>query len=204
MRAQDTFTRANQSGFGTASDGETWTANGPGTLSVASNEGVVVSVSSDTHVQLGSQTGSDVVVLCRLAVASVGDVAGVACRYATAGGVSCYKLLWYGGNIHINKEITGTITEMTSVAFAMTPGTFYWFKLRAVGSALAGKAWLSGTAEPSSFTTTTADNAITSIGGVAILANTATSTGIQFDTFSALSYVSSLRPMRRIGRMVPS
>jgi hypothetical protein len=78
----------------------------------------------------------------------------------------------------------------------MTPGTFYWFKLRAVGSALAGKAWQSGSAEPGTATTATTDSAITTAGGVAILANTATASGVQFDNFSGLSFAPVLRTAR--------
>jgi hypothetical protein len=204
MRGQDTFTRANQSGsFGIASNGQSWTTLDAGTLSIASNEGVIVSNGADTHVQLGSQTGTDMIVLCRIAINNAADICGVQARFAAANGTTCYKLLFYTGDIHINKAVAGTGTNLANFGgFTMTPGTFYLFKLACIASKVTGKVWQSGTAEPSGWNMSVTDTAITS-GGFAILGQTnGGSTGVQFDNFSAVPFVPVVRAPSRSQRRV--
>ena len=92
--ASDSFSRANQSGFGTSSDGETWVETGLGTLSISSNAGVIVSTGSDTNVQLGSNTSTPQEVVCQVTFGNVNDIGGVQARYSVSGGsVTCYKFL---------------------------------------------------------------------------------------------------------------
>jgi hypothetical protein len=198
--AQDTFQRTNQSGFGTASDGQTWTMTGTGTLSIASNEGLVVSSASDSHIQLGTHVGTDMIALCRIAVSNASDICGVQTRFTSSGGqTTAYKFLWYASAVHLNKAISGVNTQMTTQSFSVTASTFYWFKLATIGTNQYGKIWQDGTAEPGAWTTTFNDTSVTS-GGVAILANTA-GTGVQFDNFSALPFVSPVRaPSRSMRR----
>ncbi len=184
----DTFIRANQSGFGTASNGETWNATGPGTLSIVSNEGVIVSTAADTNVQLGANTFLDGDIRGRLALGAAGDFCGVEGRYSVSGGTpTCYKLVYYTGTINLNKAIAGVTTQLVSLAnITLTPGTFYQFHLKIQGSTLYGNVYADGSAEPTSWMITTADTSIQTAGGYAVLAQTASgSTGIQVDHFSA-------------------
>lgn len=186
--ASDTFVRSNQSGWGTASDGQSWTTTGSGTLTISNNEGVLVSASSDTHVQIGTNTAPDVEICCRIAIADINDICGIQGRFNPATGTTCYKLLWYGGAAHLNKSIAGTTTQMTTVGLTMTPGSFYWFCLRIIGTSglnLFGKIWADGSAEPATWTTTASDGAVTSAGGIAMLGNTATG-NVQFDHLLAV------------------
>ena len=188
----DTFIRADHaSSWGNASDGQSWTKTGPGTISIASNKGKIVSNGSDTHVQLGSKVDDDMEVSCRIIIGHSGDICGVQARFTAGGGATTtYKLLWYGGAIHLNKGVAGANTQMTAVSFTMTPGTAYWFRLRVVkesGTNLFGKIWQDGTAEPGTWTTTTSDSAVTGTGGFAVLGSTnGASTGILYDNFMAV------------------
>jgi hypothetical protein len=186
VQAQDTFHRANQSGFGTSSDSETYTFSGhAATESIVSNEGVVsATTGADTHAQLGSQTLTDQQVQCRIAINNASDIAGVEARFSSASGSTCYKLLWYSGDIHFNKSVSGTNTVLSNYGgFAMALGTFYQFKIACIGTMLYGKVWLDGTAEPANWMLTTSDASVAS-GGFALLANSNTGSGIQFDHFT--------------------
>ncbi len=183
----DTFVRANQNGWGVASDGESWTFTGAANAnSISNNEGVIAaSGGGDVHAQLGSQTLQNPLITCRIAINSSGDIAGIQGRFSSASGTTCYKLLWYSGNIHINKAVNGTNTQLISTAFTMTPGTFYWFKLQINGSAIYGKIWQDGTLEPGSWTVSATDTSITGAGGFAVLGNTSNGAGCQYDHFTA-------------------
>lgn len=190
--ANDTFQRANQSGWGTASDGQVWSVTGPGTLAITGNEGTVISNFSDTHVQLGTKVSNDIEILCRMAISDSNDICGLQGRFTTSGGISCYKFLYYTGGVHINKSITGSSSNLANASFTMSTGVFYWFRFRITGSLLLGKIWQDGTAEPSAFTVTSTDISVNGAGGIAVLANTATASNvISFDHFYAVDYILS-------------
>jgi hypothetical protein len=202
MKGQDSFVRANQSGFGTASNGESWTASG-GTLSIASNKGVIVSDGADAHIQLGSQTGTDMIVQCLLSINNVNDICGIEARFTAASGTSCYKLLFYGGDVHINKSVTGSGTNLANFGgLAMTLNTLYAFKLSCVGTKVKGKVWVSGAAEPDWLMSVT-DSSVAS-GGFALLGQTnGGSTGVQCSSFLAASSSSPVvRPLLGLARRI--
>lgn len=185
--AQDTFVRANQSGWGTASDGESWTTSGASsTQSIASNKGVITSTGgSDTHNQLGTQTTTDQDLLCRIAINTSSDVAGIQARFGTSGGFTAYKLLYYSNDLHINKVYLGNNTSLLSYGgYTLSPGAFYWFRLRCLGSTVSAMLWPDGQVAPVNWMLTTTDVSIAS-GGFAVLANSNSGSGIQFDHFSA-------------------
>ena len=185
----DTFIKPNNgSSWGNATDGQTWNENvGSGTLSIASNEGVIVSTGADTDVQLGSASATDVELLVRFSLNHLLDVAGVQGRYSVSGGnVTCYKFLFYSGQCHINKSVNGVNTNLTNAGSQITANAYYWLRFRIQGINLSGKYWQDGTTEPPAWTTTTTDSSITGAGGIALLGNTDTgSTGVHFDSFTA-------------------
>lgn len=186
--ASDSFTRANQSGWGTSSDSESWSFSGASsTNSIASNEGVIKSNgNNDTHAQLGSGTATDQEVLCRIAIGdNTSDVCGVQGRFTSSGGTSGYKLLYYSGGIHINKAITGTNTNLANTTFTMVNNTFYWFRLTCSGTTISGKVWQNGSTEPANPNVGPVTDGSIASGGFAVLANTSSTNGIQFDHFQA-------------------
>lgn len=188
VMATDNFIRANQSGWGTASNGSAWSSVGPGTPSINNNSGVLLSAGQDTHLQLvSSLSASDMGVFCQIAINNAGDIAGVETRFLPGGGLTTsYKLLFYGAAVHLNKGVNGANAQFTTVAFTMLTGVFYNFKLLTIGNNLYGKVWLATDPEPGSFTTTFTDSAVPGPGGMAVLANTA-GTGVQFKNFCAFS-----------------
>jgi len=190
LQGSDTFTRSNTSGtWGTSSDGQSWIVPiGPGTLSIASNEGVIVSANNDTDVILGTKKFlTDMEVVCRIAINNANDVCGIQARFVFNAGVFTYKLVYFGNSININKDVNA-ISILASQPFTMTPNVFYWFKLRVIGTTLSAKIWQSGTFEPANWMLTTTDSAVTT-GGFGVLANTdPSSTGVRFDHFTANTY----------------
>jgi hypothetical protein len=186
---EDTFVRADQSGFGTSSNGRAWTFTGHGsTNAIASHEGVIkANANNDTHGQLdASTTATDQVITCRIAVGDNGnDVAGIQARFTAASGTTCYKLLYYSNGLHINKAIAGSNSNLAnSGTFTPTNNTYYWFKFYCQDTTLRGKVWQDGTSEPAAWQVTATDSSVAS-GGFAILASTSSTNGVSFDHFQA-------------------
>src|SRR5437879_6080354 len=117
----DTFIRANQSGFGTASDGETWThPNGADTLSIASNEGQLVTTNNGTIniMRLGTQTATDMIITSRMSESNTAGNIAVIGRYADTS--HWYNCLFQSGSVVIEKNIGGTFTTLATFSPAQT------------------------------------------------------------------------------------
>jgi hypothetical protein len=193
---QDTVVRSNvASGWGTATDGQTWTTVIPtgsvaGTTSVSSNEAIIVDTGNDTDMQLGSQTSKDQVVRGRVSVNNTGDIAGINARFTnSSGSINTYKLIWFSNLIHINKTVANTHTTLGQVSFTMSASTFYWMELELSGSNLIGKIWQDGTAYSGATIVQASDSSITSAGGFGAVGNTATgSSGVRFDHWYITDY----------------
>lgn len=188
---QDTFTRANQSGWGTASNGDTWATNiGSPTLSIASNEGHATGISAQALLQLGSTTSADAEVLVRVQTSSTSSTRmGAALRVSTNNGY-IGRLSASGNNLVIGKIISGTETDLSTTSFTTSISTFYWIRYRIVGTSHFLKAWAAGSAEPAAWTVNGfTDSSITSAGGVGVTIN-ASSTAVtwDFDSFYAVDY----------------
>jgi hypothetical protein len=194
--AQDTFTRANRAantlvatGWGTASDGETWaTPTGSGSFAITSNEGTITSCTVMTFVQLGSNTLVDCEVLARVTMNSTNyTMVGVTMRQTSSN--TTYRVRINSAvpsqGFSINKTVAGTSTTLVSATFTPTLGTFYWIRGRVQGSNLYAKIWQDGTSEPSAWTLTTSDTSITGAGGYGFCCQSTVSTDTaQFDSFS--------------------
>lgn len=190
----DSFNRVNQTGFGTSSSGNTYTEIGTGTASISSNEGVIVSSGSDTNMEMNNTSFSDVDMVCRISINNSGDTVGIQTRFSgtTLANISCYKLLYYSAGIHINKEVSGTITNLVNASFTMNPGTFYWFRLLTQGTNVMAKVWQDGTNEPSAWQLSTTDSSVAGPGAIAVIGNTAgPSTGVRFDSLTVYKYTTT-------------
>lgn len=154
-KASDNLTRANQSGFGTSSGGDIWGApvNGNATAAIASNLGVFGNFNGDTQMLLGSQSLTDINILCKLETSDTGNVAGVLWRYTSASGGNGYHAgLHGGGTIDIDKFTNGSRSSITSVSFTSTANTFYWIRvIHTSGNKLYVRAWADGSGEPSTW-----------------------------------------------------
>src|SRR6266702_2162168 len=140
--------RPNQSGWGTASDGQPWTeltASGV-TFAVSSNE-LTATGSVNAFVQaLGSSTLSDCDVAARLASTSASDVLAVAFRITASN--TYYFVRIGGGTLEIRKSVAGVITSLVSQVFTTTANTFYRVRGRVIGTTLQCKAFADGANDP--------------------------------------------------------
>ncbi len=178
----DTFQRANQSLWGTASDGQTWggDANSLSNFSISSNAGLVSNSGSASYsAALGPQatdaevyaTGS----LSSFSNSNFGDVL----RWTN--GNNWYKAFIDGGNLIIQKKVAGTATTLASVPFTATAGSSYTIHFRVVGVTLTANAWATSGSEPSGWMVTASDSALTSgYCGMRFLTQSGTATVTSF------------------------
>jgi hypothetical protein len=157
----DNFTRANQSGFGTASDGQPWnTLGGSATLAISSNSGTNTGSTTTTTLALGSKTAADLDQKIKGKVSGVsgGDRLGIAARIQDA--TTHYRVYWTGGNILVVRDVANVKTTLSTTAFSMTIGNIYWLRVQIYGSnptTINAKMWADGGSEPGSWTVTTTD-----------------------------------------------
>lgn len=189
---KDTFVRANQSGWGTASNGDTWAVTlGSSTLSIASNEGHATGTTSQANVQLGSTTNADAEVLVRCQTSDTNsNRMGVSLRQTASNTFYAAKMNVNSGVFSIGKVVTGTITDLfTTSSFVASAATYYWIRFKAVGTFLAAKIWADGTAEPAAWTVSGTDSSITGAGGVGLTFYSSNSaTTWDFNAFNAVDY----------------
>jgi hypothetical protein len=195
---QDTFSRANQSGLGTASDGQVWSQlSGTMSASIASNEGHLIGQNSDSLFRLGSQTAKDVEAIFRFKCTNFSnDILGLALRVLDSN--NFYRPRLFNGNFSFMKFVGGVLTDIQDTAFSATNGQFYWMRYRIVGTTHIGKVWADGTSEPLAWTATVTDTALTSAGGFGLEAWTGSATDtFDFDNLSILPFIPVLRPLHR-------
>ncbi len=183
----DSFQRPNQAGWGTASDGDTWSGSGSGTLSVASNQGQISnSSSSSTYETLGSTTIGNANGVVRFSVASRTDVAGIILHYEDG---SDMDLARYDGNGNLAFMVkqAGSWSTVAQTAATVQAGTKYWLRFEIQGGNVFLKLWQDGSSEPSAWTLTSSTDA-NQVPGLAGLYGYANAAGpVGFDSFSVLA-----------------
>ena len=179
---QDTFSRANQTSWGTASNGMVWSPSSSA-MSIASNEGVISNTASSLFATLGSGTTTDANGLVRFSVASTSDTAGIALRMQSNGNVYLGR---YDGAGHLQFEyrIGSTWTHVSLVNFTPAANAFYWLRFQVQSTNISMKVWPYGTAEPSAWTWAGSASGINSAGLMGLYAYAASGTPVQFDNFS--------------------
>lgn len=164
----DTFIRANQSGWGTASGGESWsTVVDSPTLNISSNEGTCsTGAFSDSVMRIGSQTTADINFLMRTKVAN--GNAGPVWRYQDAS--NYYRCVQEdGGTLYLQKRVSGSNTTITTInPSGFSTSSFFWIRIIASGTSIKVTWWLDGNSEPGTPNIDTTDSAITSAGGYGI------------------------------------
>lgn len=196
--ASDTFIRANQSGWGTSSGGQVWTApRGAGSYSISSNEGINSTNGGTFSVaRIGSGTATGTEVLVRLKPADTTSNIGTIARFADANN------FYYGvlvGHPRIGKNVAGTFTALgTDLSFSYTATNFYWLRFNLVGSTLKLRVWQDGISEPSTWNVTVTDASLSS-GGYGLGSDAAGSTSFDSLTVTDASAAVHLRIMDGYG-----
>ena len=122
--AQDTFIRANQSGWGTASDGSTWTdPRGAGSYAIASNEGTNSTNGGTFSVaRIGSGTSANQEIVVRLKPADTTSDIGTVARFVDSN--NFYYGILVGGTAVIGKDVAGSFSTLTSTSFTYSTSNF--------------------------------------------------------------------------------
>src|SRR5260221_14548664 len=127
---RDTFTRANQSGWGTASDTQTWVQlSGAETLAIASNDGTATgNIGVDNWLALGTTTAADQECRVRCKFTNqTNDVPGVMLRSTPA--TTAYRVRNTGGVARVRRRnASASTTTATDVSFAISDHTLYWLR----------------------------------------------------------------------------
>ncbi len=197
----DLFARANQSGWGTASNGDTYTTQGSGTFAISSNTGTITG-NSQTHAQLGTKTGADQSVVVEFQVGNTATQVGAEARYTNSGGtVTCYRARLSSNVLTLDKRVSGTLTTITTASFTTSINTKYRIRLVCVGTMIEARVWASSGSEPTTWLVSATDSAIAS-GGAAVSSNVNSGDTAAVTFFEATSWPDarlSLTPVGRVG-----
>lgn len=160
--SQDTFQRANQTFWGTASDGNTWTSDAAtnSIFTITGNTGQVKGGSTAYNAILGASAANEQVFFTGSMSTFSGTNLGAVIRWKDTN--NWYKAYIDGTNLVMQKKVNGTTTTITSLAFKATAGTNYSLRFQIVGSTLSAKVWPTASVEPSGWTVTGTDTALTS------------------------------------------
>jgi len=143
--AQDSFQRADQSLWGTASDGQVWTgdANSLPNFSISGNTGQVVGTTGSSYNAILGPTAANAEVVF---TGSLSDLSnnnlGAVLRWTDAN--NWYKAYIDGTNLVIQMNVNGTLTTLARAPFAATAVTSYTLRFNVVGTALSAKVWPAG------------------------------------------------------------
>ena len=182
--AQDTFQRANQKFWGTASDGNTWGgyANTNAAFSIQNNTGQVANSSGAYDAVLGpSATDAEVLFTGSTSSFTKNDV-GALLRWTNKS--NWYRAYINGTQLVVQKKVSGTVTTLSTASFAATANTNYSIRFRVVGTTLYAKAWVTSGTEPSGWTITTTDSSLSS-GQCGIRVNITSGVTVNITSFQA-------------------
>jgi len=160
---RDTFQRANQSLWGTASDGQTWgsDANSRSVFSISGSTGLVSNTGGTTYYSavLGP-TAANAEVYATASMSSFSNSNfGEVLRWTD--GNNWYKAFIDGSSLLIQKKVNGATTILASVPFSVTAGTSYTIHFRMVGSTLTANVWAASGSEPGGWMVTASDSTFT-------------------------------------------
>jgi len=147
--AIDYMDRANQSGLGTADDGQTYTKVGTGTDAISGNEATITNTTGDVFERLGSKTAGDSENSTRFQLSASTMKPGIVLRYVDSN--NFYALVATTTTLSLVKSRNGVQTTLASASVSLSVATYYRMRLRAVGFfpvLLSGRSWVDGTAEP--------------------------------------------------------
>jgi hypothetical protein len=175
--AKDTFQRAAQTFWGTASDGRAWAgdANSIEVFSIATGAGQIDHAQGTFNAVLGPlNTNAEVLISASVNHFAAGGKVNVGAVLRWTDANNWYKALFDGTNLQILSRVNGVSTVLASMPFKAADGQAYNLRFRVMGANLFMRAWQSGQPEPATWMLTVADTALTQgMGGVrALVVNT--------------------------------
>jgi len=156
--AQDTFRRANQTYWGTASDGQVWgsDANHSTVFSIAGNTGQLANGYTTNSAVLGPPTTNAQVLFSGSMSSFTNTNMGAVLRWTD--GNNWYKSYIDGTNLVIQKMVNGSTTILNEITFAAQAGISYSLRFSVAGSTLSAKVWQTGSSEPVYWMVTATDS----------------------------------------------
>ncbi len=184
--AQDTFQRANQAFWGTASDGQIWggDANSAAVFSIAGNTGRVSSGTTSLSAVLGP-TATNAHVLFSGSISSF-NATNIGAVLRWTDGNNWYKAYIDGANLVIQKKVNGLTSVLNQIPFAAQAGTSYTLRFSVVGSTLSASAWQTGSPEPGTWMLTATDSTFQS-GRCGLRILVQNGAAAQFTSFTAIA-----------------
>lgn len=161
MLAEDTFRRPNQAYWGTASDGNVWSgdANSSKVFSVKENSGQLYSTSTPYNAIIGPKIENAEVIFSG-SLSNFNDTnLGAVLRWTDTN--NWYKAYITGSNLIIQSRVNGSYRTLASKVVSTMVNTSYTMRFQIAGNTLYAKSWASNTPEPTSWTLTTTDSALT-------------------------------------------
>jgi streptogramin lyase len=159
---KDTFQRANQTFWGTASDGQSWgaDANTQNAFSVANNVGQVANAGAAYSAVLGPGASDSEVLLTGSITAFNNSNFGAILRWTDNN--DWYKAYLDGTSLVLQAKVSGAYKTLSATPFTATAGTVYSLRFSAIGTTLSAKVWIASTTEPSAWTATVTDSGLAS------------------------------------------
>jgi hypothetical protein len=163
--AQDTFQRANQPLWGTASNGLLWgnDANSNNVFSIVNNTGQVSGATAlpNAYSAMLGPTVANVEVLTSGSISSfTGSFLGASLHWTNAN--NYYRVYISGTNLVLVKKVAGIISILKQTPFTATAGISYTIRFRIVGTTLYTKAWQTSITEPANWTQIVTDSSLAS------------------------------------------
>ena len=169
--AKDTFLRADQKLWGTASDGQTWSgdANQSNAFTIFGATGQIAG--SGAFNALLGPPGADIQVVVSGSTNSFAhghSNFGAVLRWTN--GENWYKAYIDGSSLIVIKRVNGEISRLGAAPFVARGGTSYTLRFGMVGSALFARAWRTSTTEPADWMLSLTDASLLSgQGGIRVL-----------------------------------
>ncbi|MGZ3608633.1 MAG: Vgb family protein [Ktedonobacteraceae bacterium] len=160
--AQDTFQRASQTYWGTASDSQTWggDANNSNVFSISGNTGKVSNGNTSYSAVLGP-VATNAQVLFSGSISNLNNVNfGAVLRWKDSN--NWYKAYIDGSNLVVQKKINSNTTILGQTTFTAKAGTSYTMRFSVSGSTLTAKVWQTGNSEPTNWMVNVTDSSLQS------------------------------------------
>ena len=176
--AKDTFQRAAQTFWGSASDGRLWAgdANSVEVFSIVTGAGQIDHAQGAFNAILGAlNTNAEVLISASVNQFAAGGKVNVGAALRWTDANNWYKALIDGTKLQILSRVNGVTTSLASMPFQTNGGVTYNLRFRVIGANLFARAWQSGQPEPATWMLTVANTALTQgMGGVRVLVQNTT------------------------------
>ena len=161
----DSFLRANQSGLGTASDGQVWTESPSSsnvTANIVSHQGSFTGNGgeSDSAFTLGTTSVGNIDFYARVSLGgdSANNALGLVWHFTDIN--NYYRAIVTGNRLYLQKWVAGVKTTPVNVAFALGNSTYAWMRVQMSGTTIKIKMWLDGQIQGPSWLINTTDSSL--------------------------------------------